>query len=170
MVDLGPPNVILLREKSSDTTACGTFDYSDLNAYLLVVVGLANPEEGQLEDYDAIAKKAREGVSIPVREIQSLAKKSPLVTLPDSADLSKAIELFGSGILRILVCKHDTSEVIGVLSQLKLVKFLWDNGPSFPAIDALYPMILKDLHIGTPQTIAIKYVPSLLNRIILTRL
>lgn len=119
-------------------------------------MGLANPEGEQVDVFDALAKKAREGVSIPIRDIQTLAKKSALVTLPESADLSKAIEHFGSGVHRILVCKDGTTEVIGILSQLKLVKFLWDNGSSFPAIDALYPMSLKDLQIGTPQTIAIK--------------
>lgn len=155
LIDAGPPNVILLREKAQDTAACGTFDYSDLNAYLLVVVGLANPEEAQLVDFDALAKKTRDRESIPLREIQTLAKKGPLVTLPESADLSKAIEHFGSGVHRILVCKDGTTEVVGILSQLKLVKFLWDNGSSFPAIDAFYPMVLKDLSIGTPQTIAI---------------
>jgi len=148
--------VILLRETANSTTACGIFDYSDLNAYLLVVVGLASPEQSQLDDFDALAKKAREGVSIPLREIQTLAKKSALVTLSESEDLSKAIEHFGSGVHRILVCKNGTTEVVGILSQLKLVKFLWDNGSSFPAIDALYPIALKDLSIGTPQTIAIK--------------
>ncbi len=156
LIEAGPPNVILLREKAQDTTACGTFDYSDLNAYLLVVVGLASPEEDQLVDFDALAKKTRDRESIPLREIQALAKKGPLVTLPESADLSKAIEHFGSGVHRILVCKDETTEVVGILSQLKLVKFLWDNGSSFPAIDALYPIVLKDLGIGTPQTIAIK--------------
>ncbi|CZR64309.1 related to CBS-domain protein Sds23p [Phialocephala subalpina] len=161
LVDLGPPNVILLREKSSDTVALGTFDYSDLNAYLLVVVGLANPEGEQVEIFDTLAKKGREGVSIPVRDVQTLAKKEPLVTLPESADLSKAIEHFGSGVHRILVCKDGTTEVIGILSQLKLVRFLWDNGASFSAIDALYPMILRDLHIGTPQTICINGDKSL---------
>jgi hypothetical protein len=145
-----------LREKSTDTSACGTFDYSDLNAYLLVVVGLASPDRSQLDVYDAIAKKAREGVSIPLRDIQTLTNKAPLCTLSETEDLSKAIEHFGSGVHRILVCKNGTTEVVGVLSQLKLVKFLWDNGTSFPAIDALYPMALKDLSIGTPQTIAIK--------------
>jgi len=40
LIEAGPPNVILLREKPDDTTAVGTFDYSDLNAYLLAVVGL----------------------------------------------------------------------------------------------------------------------------------
>jgi CBS domain-containing protein len=155
LIESGPPNVILLREHPHVTTACGTFDYSDLNAYLLVVVGLANPEQGQLEDYDALAKKARENVPIPLREIQSLAMKEPLVTLSQSQDLSKAMEHFASGVHRILVCKDGTTEVIGLLSQLRLVKFLWDNGACFPPIESLYPMTLKDLGIGTPQTIAI---------------
>lgn len=137
-------------------SACGTFDYSDLNAYLLVVVGLASPEQTERVNFEALAKKAREKVAIPLSEIQHLAKKGPLVTLPESADLSKAIEHFGSGVHRILICRDGTSTVIGILSQLKLVRFLWDNGANFPAIDALYPVALKDLAIGTPQTIAIK--------------
>jgi Mg2+/Co2+ transporter CorC len=78
------------------------------------------------------------------------------VTLSESEDLSKAIEHFASGTHRILIIKDDSTEVVGILSQLKLVKFLWDNGTSFPAIDALYPKILRDLEVGTPQTIAIK--------------
>lgn len=119
-------------------------------------MGLATPEPSQIEHFDALAKKAREGATIPIREIQTLAKKSPLVTLSESEDLSKAIEKFGSGVHRILVCKDGTNDVVGVLSQVKLVRFLWDNGSSFPAIDALYPMVIKDLNIGTTITIAIK--------------
>ena len=156
LIEAGPPNVILLRETQNDSIACDTFDYSDLNAYLLVVVGLANPDPDQLEEFNILAQKAREGVSIPVREVRTIVKKQPLVTLSESTDLSKAIESFASGVHRILVCKEGTADVVGVLSQLKLVRFLWDNGPCFPTIDQLYPMILRDLDIGTHQTIAIK--------------
>ena len=158
LIDAGPPNVILLREHPTDTKACGTFDYNDLNAYLLVVVGLAHPDDHQVELYSSLAKKGREGSEIPLRDIQDLAKKAPLVTLSEKEDLSKAVEIFGSGVHRILVCKHGTEEVVGILSQLKLVQFLWDNGKSFPSIDQLYPMILRDLDIGTLHTISIKSV------------
>lgn len=47
-------------------------------------------------------------------------------------------------------------DVIGILSQLKLVEFFWNEGINFPAIDKLYPMILRDLGIGTQQIVAVK--------------
>lgn len=145
-----------MRGSPTDLSACDTFDYNDLNAYLLVVLGLANPSEDQVEAYTEIAKKARDGTKIPLKDISSLAKKAPLVTLSESQDLSKAIEIFAGGVHRILIVKEGTNHVIGILSQFTLVKFLWDNGSSFPIIDQLYPMILRDLNVGTHQTIAIK--------------
>jgi len=145
-----------VRGSPTDLSACDTFDYNDLNAYLLVVLGLANPSEDQVEAYTEIAKKARDGTKIPLKDISSLAKKAPLVTLSESQDLSKAIEIFAGGVHRILIVKEGTNHVIGILSQFTLVKFLWDNGSSFPIIDQLYPMILRDLNVGTHQTIAIK--------------
>lgn len=156
LIDSGPPNVILVRETPKDLSACDTFDYNDLNAYLLVVLGLANPSEDQIEAYTEIAKKAREGTAIPLKDTSFLAKKAPLVTLSESRDLSKAIEIFAGGVHRILIVTEGTDHVIGILSQWTLVKFLWDNGSSFPTIDQLYPMILRDLNVGTHQTIAIK--------------
>jgi CBS domain-containing protein len=156
LLDFGPPNVILVRDNPSELSACGTFDYNDLTAYLLVVLGMATPNEDQVELYTEIAKKAREGIKIPLRDIASLTKKLPIVTLFESQDLSKAIEIFGSGVHRILIVKEGTNQVVGILSQWKLVRFLWENGRSFPILDQLYPMILRDLNVGTHQTIAIK--------------
>lgn len=117
---------------------------------------MAKPEADHVEAWGQLFRKAKDHIPIPLREVTTLAQKSPLVTLSESSDLSKAIEIFGSGVHRILICKDGTTEVIGILSQLKLVKFLWDNGTSFPSIDQLYPVILRDLNIGTVQTIAIK--------------
>lgn len=148
--------MILVRETPQDLSACDTFDYNDLNAYLLAVLGLANPNEDQIDNYTEIAKKAREGIAIPLKEASFLAKKGPLVTLFEYQDLSKAIEIFAGGVHRILIVKEGTDHVIGILSQWTLVKFLWDNGASFPIIDQLYPMILRDLNVGTHHAIVIK--------------
>ncbi|KAH0542395.1 hypothetical protein FGG08_003240 [Glutinoglossum americanum] len=157
LIESGAP-VILLRETADSKAACGTFDYSDLNAYLLLVVGLVQPEEGDISSFQELAKKAREGNPIPVKYVKDLGKKNAFVILSESAPLPTAVEIFGSGLHRIAIVRDGTNEVIGVLSQLRLVEFFWENGRSFPSVDVLYPQPLKDLNIGSAQVISIKYV------------
>jgi Mg2+/Co2+ transporter CorC len=156
LIESGAPNVVLVRERPNDLSACDSFDYSDLNAYLLVVLGLISPNEEQVELFNEIAKKASKRIKIPNKDIKGIAKKAPLITLSEFQDLSKAIEIFASGIHRILIVEDGTENVIGILSQWGLLKFLWDNASSFPIINQLYPVILRDLNIGTHHTISIK--------------
>ena len=63
---------------------------------------------------------------------------------------------------RIVILKEGTNHAIGILSQLRLVKFLWENRSAFPIIDQLYPREVKDLGIRSQGLmsqglIAIKY-------------
>lgn len=155
LVGSGSPNVVLVRDSPSSTAAIGTFDYNDLNAYLLLVVGLAQPPESDEASFNEIARKGREGKPIPLKDVKDLGRKEPLITLPHTADLAKAMEVFGSGIHRIIVVKENTTEVMGLLSQLRLVQFFWENRKSFPAIDQLYPQLIKDLNIGSHSVFAI---------------
>lgn len=134
----------------------GTFGYSDLNAYLLLVVGLAKPTESQLTSFREVSQKAREGSKIPLKDIRDLVPKEPLTTLPETANLMAAVETFGGGVHRIVVLKENSDEAIGIVSQSRLVKFLWENGRSFPIIDQLYPQYLKDLRLGSQKVIHIK--------------
>lgn len=155
LVGSGSPNVVLVRDSPSSTAAIGTFDYNDLNAYLLLVVGLAQPPESDEASFNEIARKGREGKPIPLKDVKDLGRKEPLITLPHTADLAKAMEVFGSGIHQIIVVKENTTEVMGLLSQLRLVQFFWENRKSFPAIDQLYPQLIKDLNIGSHSVFAI---------------
>lgn len=77
------------------------------------------------------------------------------MTLSADSTLDKAVEILGSGIHRILVA-NQASEIVGIISQLKLVGFFWNEGINFPAIDRLYGALLRDLQIGSHQIIAIK--------------
>lgn len=151
------PSVVLIRESANSGTAVSTFDFKDLNSYLLVVVGLANPEEDQIEASNNIVSKAQKGEPITLREIRPLCRKEALVTLPTDSKLSQAVEVLGSGVHRLLVTSDD-GDVVGVMSQLRLVEFFWNEGVNFASIDQLYPQVLKDLNIGTKDTISIKYV------------
>ncbi|KAK4194474.1 hypothetical protein QBC40DRAFT_213530 [Triangularia verruculosa] len=149
-----PTNAVLVRETPTSKRAISTFDYSDLNAYLLVVVGLAKPEEDQIELYDHIAKSAQAQTPVALREIQPILKKSELVVLPTEATLDAAVEAFGSGIHRLLIT-NVAGEVIGILSQLRLLEFFWKEAVNFPVIDRLYGSLLRDLQIGSTQIIAV---------------
>ncbi|OCK82426.1 hypothetical protein K432DRAFT_380434 [Lepidopterella palustris CBS 459.81] len=155
LVSSGAPNVVLIRDSPTSRTAIGTFDYNDLNAYLLLVVGLAHPAESDTESFNDLVQKGREGKPIPLKDVKDLGKREPLITLPHTDDLAKAMEVFGSGIHRILVVQEHTTDVIGILSQLTLVRFFWENRKSFPAIDQLYPQLIKDLNIGSHSVFAI---------------
>ncbi|CAN9289270.1 unnamed protein product [Alternaria alternata] len=156
LVKHGAPNVVLLREDANTRHATGTFDYSDLNAYLLLVVGLAHPEEGDIASFDELAKKGREGKPIPLKDVKEVGgRKEPLITLDETTDLSKAIEVFGSGVHRVLVAEQGTSNVKGILTQLRLVQFFWENRSSFPGVNQLYSQLIKDLNLGSKTVLAI---------------
>ncbi|KAK2612220.1 cell separation during budding [Conoideocrella luteorostrata] len=159
-------NVVLLREGDSDHTAIATFDYSDLNAYLLVVVGLSKPEPQHIQLYNEIMLKAREGNKILLRQIQPFCKHEPLVGVPSNDNLFQAVEILGGGIHRLLVTSS-LGDVIGIMSQLRMVDFFWNEGVNFPSVDRLYPILLRDLGIGVQQIISVNSDASLSNALTL---
>ncbi|OOF90048.1 hypothetical protein ASPCADRAFT_212255 [Aspergillus carbonarius ITEM 5010] len=155
LIDSGAA-VLLIRESPQHKSAVGTFDYSDLNAYLLLAAGLTQPGEELLASYEELARKAKEGLPIPLRDVKDLGRKEPLTTLPASANVMTAVQTFGGGVHRVVVVsERDDNEVVGIFSQFRLVKFLWENGRSFPVIDQLYPQSLHDLRIGSRDVVSI---------------
>jgi CBS domain-containing protein len=153
--------VLLIRETPEHKTAVGTFDYNDLNTYLLLAAGLTRPDEELLPAYDELARKAREGIPIPMEDVKELGRKDPLTTLPASSSVMMAVETFGGGVHRVIVIDDQKdNEVVGIFSQFRLVKFLWENGRCFPVLDQLYPQSLRDLKIGSHTVISIKCVPG----------
>lgn len=157
LIDTGV-TVLLIRETAQHTSAVATFDYSDLNTYLLLAAGLIFPQEEHRASYDELAKKAREGEKIPLKDVKALGmEKEPMVTLPASANVLTAVETFGGGVHRVIVTKEaNDQEVVGIFSQFRLVKFLWENGRSFPVVEELYPQALRDLQIGSSHVISIR--------------
>ncbi|KAL4930675.1 uncharacterized protein BDV17DRAFT_297551 [Aspergillus undulatus] len=155
LIDTGAP-VLLVRETREHKTAVGTFDYNDLNTYLLLAAGLTRPDEDLLPAYEELARKAREQIPIPMRDVKELGRKDPLTTLPASASVRTAVETFGGGVHRVVVIdERRDNEVVGIFSQFRLVKFLWENGRCFPVLDQLYPQSLRELKIGSHAVVSI---------------
>lgn len=164
LVDGGAPNVVLVRAHKNTRTAVSSFDYSDLNAYLLIIVGLARPQDGNAQLMNDIARRGREGQTIPLKDIDDTGSKEALVTLPEHAPLTRAVEIFGSGIHRILLTAENSTDVTGVLTQLRLVRFFWENGRHFSTIEPLYASNLQELTMGSRTVRAIKYACPLVLR------
>lgn len=121
------------------------------------MVGLIKPEDDdRAEELERLAQQAREGKAMHVRDIQDLSKRPPVTFLSEESDLLKAIETFGKGVHRVVTVNETTKETTGVLSQTRLIKFLWDYGRSFPVLDQLYTQHLRDLKIGSKDVVAIK--------------
>ncbi|KAK3622989.1 cell separation during budding [Elasticomyces elasticus] len=152
LIKSGAPNVVLIRETRRTKTAIGTFGYSELNAYLLLVLGLSKPDELAQE----LAERAQSGQTIPLSDVNDhLGPREQPAFLPHTAELSKAMEILGGGIHRVVITKEGTSEAVGVLTQLRLVRFFWDNHKNFRATEQLYSLSLKELELGNQDMVAI---------------
>lgn len=149
-----PTGVVLVREGAHTAVPIFCFDYNDLNAYLLTVVGVSRPEGDQATLFHDIMTKAQGGAHISLREIQPLCSREAIVKMNSGVNLSQAIETLGSGIHRVLVT-DSTGNVIGIISQLRMVEFFWNEGVNFPTIDRLNPVTLQDLGIGVRPVLSV---------------
>jgi hypothetical protein len=156
LVSSGSPNVVLLRDNPDSKTAVGTFDYNDLNAYLLLVVGIARPEEHQAGKFKDLAAIGREGKPIPIRAVQDLWAREEMVHLGRTQPLTKAVEIFGSGFHRILIVEEGSTDVIGVLTQLRMVEYFWENNRHFGPIEPLFRKTLREIDLGSQAVVSIK--------------
>ncbi len=133
---------LLLRQSPSDSSVSRTFDYTDLTAFLLMVLGVTDhthPSNMSAASFQDLVKKAREGDhNIPVKLVGDIGVKDPFITLPQSETLARVVEIMASGVHRVAVTREDTKEVIGVLSQRKVVKFFWENVRSFVDLEPFY--------------------------------
>lgn len=146
---------MLVRDSKTSNIVTSIFDYRDLNTYLLIVVGLTKPEDHQVALFNEIISRAQQGQAIPLRTLQPLFGREATVQLDAEDTLAQAVEILGSGIHRIVVSDF-SNHIIGVLSQLRVADFFWNEGINFPTIERLYPVILRDLGIGTQHTISVK--------------
>jgi CBS domain len=134
---------LLLRQNPSDTSVSGTFDYSDLTAFLLMVLGVTDPSHPSTmstASFQDLVKKAREGDhNIPVKLVGDLGIKDPFITLPETETLARVVEIMASGVHRVAVTRENvTRNVVGVLSQRKVVKYFWENVRAFTDLEPYY--------------------------------
>lgn len=125
---------------------CLTFDYNDLNSYLLLVLNKIQVSN------KSVQQDCQNGKPVPVGEIVKLTPKNPFYKLPESENLSTAMSILGSGVHRVAITDNDMTKIKGILSQRRLIKYLWDNARTFPNLEYLFNSSLQDLKIGVLNT------------------
>ncbi|KAK9477145.1 hypothetical protein V1514DRAFT_334659 [Lipomyces japonicus] len=143
-----------VRVNPNDVTQAESFDYSDLAALLLLVLGHLHPQK-EIENFSDYVAKARAGFKVPVSFVLSLGPKDPFITVPESESLISAVEYFGSGVHRLLVTNEAETDVRGLLSQRRLIRYIWENARRFPTLEPLFQNTLHELNIGSSAVISI---------------
>lgn len=127
---------------------CFTFDYNDLNSYLLLVLNKIQVNN------KTVQQDCQNGKPVPVGEIVKLTPKNPFYKLSETENLSTVMGILGSGVHRVAITDVDMTQIKGVLSQRRLIKYLWDNARSFTNLEPLFNSSLQDLKIGVLNTSA----------------
>lgn len=161
---------VLRSRNNFDLANCLSFDYSDLNTYLLLVMNKINLNDLNVADIQdepgapsslqakqekllAMIGRAKKGEEVPVDFIVHLHPKTPLVKLKDSETLLRAVEAFGNGVHRVAILAGD--RISGILSQRRTIRYIWENARRFPSLEFLLNSTLQDLKIGStsPMTV-----------------
>lgn len=152
---------VSITHDSHNLDNCLTFDYSDLNTYLLLVMNKINASHLNMDSIDMVTfdnhiKKAKQGEEIPVDFIIKLHPKTPFIKIPESETLLKVTEVLGNGVHRVAITSMiEQGKIIGVISQRRLIKYIWENARRFPSLEFYLNSSLQDLKIGATSPITI---------------
>ncbi|ODV80958.1 uncharacterized protein CANTADRAFT_88856 [Suhomyces tanzawaensis NRRL Y-17324] len=162
---------------SSSAKDCLTFDYSDLNTYLLLIMNKISTNDLAIHEIDLPlgsnttpgtgtddAKKhelvtqtisrAKRGEEVPVEFIIKLNPKNPFIKFSETDTLFPVVETLGNGVHRIAITDSD-NKITGILSQRRLIKYLWENARRFPSLDCHLNSTLQELDLGSSTPISI---------------
>lgn len=163
---------VALSKTNYDLSNCLSFDYSDLNTYLLLIMNKINfnalsineiaddngAELSMQQKHDklvSLINKAKKGEEVPVDFIVKLHPKNPFLKFKESETLLKAVEAFGNGAHRVAIIDNQ-NKITGILSQRRAIKFFWENARRFPSLEFLWNTSLQDLKIGSTNPITIQ--------------
>lgn len=161
--------VSISEEDPTDLRNCLTFDYSDLNTYLLLIMNkiplseltideIGSPDDDIDKKHEIIIQtinKAKKGEEVPVEFIIKLHPKNPFIKFTELDTLSVVMETLGNGVHRIAITDEPGNKITGILSQRRLIRYMWENARRFPSLDYYLTSTLEELKIGSSNPITI---------------
>ena len=121
---------------------CLTFDFNDLNSYLLLALNKIQVQNKEIQ------QDCQNGRPVPVGEMVKLTPKNPFYKLPETDNLSHVMSILGSGVHRVAITNPEMTKIKGILSQRRLIRYLWENARSFQNLEHLFNSSLQNLKIG----------------------
>lgn len=152
--------VSITKDDSSNLLNCLTFDYSDLNTYILMIMNKINIKDLNVDDQDLIdvfdeyVEKGKKGEAVPVDFIIRLHPKNPFIKINEDDHLVTVMEILGNGVHRVALTDN-SGKIVGVLSQRRLVKFIWENARRFSNLEYYFNQSIEDLKIGSANPLTI---------------
>lgn len=164
---------VALSKSDYDLANCLSFDYGDLNTYLLLIMNKINLGELSINEITdengnsnltlqqkqerlvSVVNRAKKGEEVPVDFIVKLHPKNPLLKFKESESLLKAVEAFGNGVHRVAIINTE-NKITGILSQRRMIKFFWENARRFPSLEFMLNSSLQDLKIGSTNPLTIQ--------------
>ncbi|GMM35514.1 Sds23 protein [Saccharomycopsis crataegensis] len=153
-------------EEFDNDINCITFDYGDLNTFLLLVLHKISFDLSAVEfdPHFALERQPLEylndikmGKQAPIKFVCQLTSKNPFIKLNEKLDtLSSVVEILGSGVHRVAIINNE-NKISGILSQRRLIRYLWDNARRFPSLDSLLQTPLDELEIGSTSNVIFVY-------------
>ncbi|CAK9435875.1 uncharacterized protein LODBEIA_P05180 [Lodderomyces beijingensis] len=167
--DLTSVPVSVSKDDPTDLRNCLTFDYSDLNTYLLLIMNKIDANElnvDEIGDAKTTVKekqnlvvqainKAKKGEEVPVEFIIKLHPKNPFIKFSEEDTLFSVMETLGNGVHRVAITNDEGTKITGILSQRRLIKYMWENARRFPSLEFYLQSTLQDLKIGSTNPITI---------------
>jgi CBS domain-containing protein len=111
-------------------------------------------------------QKAKKGEQVPVKFVIQLTAKNPFYKLAEFETLSSVVEILGTGVHRVAIVNESSTKITGILSQRRLIKYLWDNARRFASLEPLFQSTLVDLGIGNSKVISIFGDEPLINALV----
>ncbi|CAB4416594.1 unnamed protein product [Rhizophagus irregularis] len=141
-------------------TYVGMFDWADVMTYLLIVLKKKDILEQQRKsdeeltsEFNDLLKLAIQSQPVPVKLASDISNRNPFYSVFPETSLLQVVELFGSGTHRVSVVDAD-GNMKGILTQSRVINYLYNNVTKFPQIEELFPKSLHELNIGKSTVIS----------------
>lgn len=113
-----------------------------------------NPDVITPEVFETFVAKAKKGEEVPVDFIIKLHPKNPFIKVNEMDNLLTVMEILGNGVHRIAITDQ-AGKINGILSQRRLIRYIWENARRFPHLEYYLGQSIEDLKIGSSSPITI---------------